>query len=235
MAAIHNHGFNNIQGANPRAGVDITQGASFLTGLKGPPDAQRVNEGGFPTAAYYGNMQDYRNMQGPGQMSRMIPHIAASLPPTMHPQMMHPHMLQSHMMMQHQMMMQPPMFQGYPTGNWNPNPPHNQLNRETLNNMPTQQLVAMASNMNGPNSMRNMNGFSMLQPNQTAIDCNLTEGSRAVSGSSLNSSSALTAPRKLDSEEGNTNEGPNAPKGPNSSGYKLVLEKSGQVPVAAIR
>ena len=84
------------------------------------------------------------------------------------------------------------MFQGYQTGNWNPN---NQLSREILNKIPTQQLVAMASNING----MNMNGYNMLQA---------TDGARAVSDSSLNPSQLSTAPPQLDaSNEGNTNEG----------------------------
>jgi hypothetical protein len=186
-----NHNFN-IQGANPQqSGGDITQGASFLTGLRGAPDVLRANSitrGGLPTASPY-----YGNMQGPVQMSNMIPYNTS-----MQPQMMHPHMLQSQMMMQqHQMMMQPQMFQGYPTGNWNPS---NQLNREMLNKMSTQQLVAMASNMNGTNSMRNMSGFTMFKE---------TDGARLVSaGSSLNSSLSSSAPFQFDiSEEGSTNEG----------------------------
>jgi len=183
VSANFNHGFK-IQGPNPQqTGVDITQGASFLTGLKGAPDVLRANSvtrGGFPAAPYYGNMQ------GPVQMSNMIPYSTSSLPPTMQPQMMHPHMLQSQLLMQRQMMMQPQMFQGYPTGNWNPS---NQLNRDMLNKMSTQQLVAMTSNLNGANSMR-MNSLKE------------TEGARAVSmGSSLNSSLSSSAQPQFDTSE----------------------------------
>jgi hypothetical protein len=183
VSANFNHGFK-IHGPNPQqTGVDITQGASFLTGLKGAPDVLRANSvtrGGFPAAPYYGNMQ------GPVQMSNMIPYSTSSLPPTMQPQMMHPHMLQSQLLMQRQMMMQPQMFQGYPTGNWNPS---NQLNRDMLNKMSTQQLVAMTSNMNGANSMR--------------MNC-LTErdGARTVSmGSSLSSSLSSSAQPQFDTSE----------------------------------
>jgi hypothetical protein len=196
VTSNHNHDFK-IQGTDtkPQTG-DITQGASFLTGLKGPPEALRANlvtggGGGLSSAAYYGNMQ------GPGQiMSTMIPYTYnTSIVPeaaSTHPQLLHSQMLQSQMMMHPQMMMRPQMFQGYQTGNWNPN---NQLSREILNKIPTQQLVAMASNING----MNMNGYNMLQA---------TDGARAVSDSSLNPSLLSTAPPQLDaSNEGNTNEG----------------------------
>ena len=89
------------------------------------------------------------------------------------------------MMMQQQMMMgQPQMYQGVTTssteGNWNPN----QLNRGMLN----QQYPAMASNnMNGmslssmySNGNNGMNSMRMMQPSQTALGYNLSDGAHAT-------------------------------------------------------
>ncbi len=205
------------QGANPQQTGDITQGASFLTGLKGQANLLQggvsMPGGGSLPAAF--NMQS----QGTGQMSNnMMSYRSSSLPPSMqsqmmqsqmmnpqmmqaqmmNPQMMNPQMLQpQQMLMQQQMMRQPQMFQGYPApsatgGNWNPN----QLNHRGMLN---QQLNAMASNnMNGMSQMYsngNMNGFNMLQPHgQSALHgCNLNDGSQhatlvSVAGSSLRGS-----------------------------------------------
>jgi hypothetical protein len=226
-----NHDGFSIQGANPQQMGDITQGASFLTGLKGSPDnllrANSVSGGGLPNAAYYFNMQG-----GPSQMSNnMIAFKTSSLPTTMQTQMMQSQMMNPHrlhpsrqeMMMQHQMMMQQPqsmmqhqIFQGYPTGggNWNPN-------REMLSQMSTQELAVMAQNMNGGRSSmynNNMNGFNMMHP---SMGCNLTDGAHAtplyVSGSGLSApnfrriSSSLSSgglmPRLDNSGEDQTNEG----------------------------
>lgn len=165
--------------AQSQAG-DITQGASFLTGLKGASDVLRSNVtgGGLPAASYYGNMQ------GPGQMSTMIPFNAPSIAPEF-TQMFHSHIMP-------QMMMQPQMFQGYSTGNWNPN---NQLSREMLNKMPTQQLVAMASNING----LNMNSLNLLQSKDEP---------RTISESSISSSLTSTVPPKTEA----SNEGSPTPE-----------------------
>ena len=154
---------------------DIAQGASFLTGLKGAPDVLRSNVvtgGGFPTASYYGSMQ------GHGQISSMIPFNAPSRrPPPIAPEATQ--MFQSQVMPQ--MMMQPQMFQAYTTGNWNPN----QFSREMLDKMPTQQLVAMASNINGINR----NSLNLWQSK---------DGPRAISDSSIGSSLTSTVPPKID-------------------------------------
>ena len=161
--------------SNPRTGGDITQGASFLTGLKGGPEVIRPNlftGGRLPAVAYHSNMQ------GPGQMGSMIPYNTSSLPPTMSLEAaaVQRQMYQSGMI-------QPQMLQGYPAGNWNP---QNHFTRMMLNNMPTEQLVAMASNIKG----FGMNGLNTMQP---------ADGARAVSKSSLHSglSSAAAAPSQL--------------------------------------
>mmetsp|Transcript_31622 Transcript_31622/g.63871 ORF Transcript_31622/g.63871 Transcript_31622/m.63871 type:complete len:369 (+) Transcript_31622:122-1228(+) len=225
MTANHNDGFK-IQGANPPQTGDITQGASFLTGLK----AQSMMPGGVPVPAPGGgpmpnaancfNMQ----MQAPGQMSNqmsnMMSYKTSSLPPSMqsqmmqsqmmNPQMMNPQMLQSQQMLMQQQMMrqqQPQMFQGYPSGgNWNPN----ELNRGMLN----QQLAAMTTNMNGGmNNMynsgnnNNMSGFNMMQAGQ--MGCNLNDASHATLVSVSDSlRGSITSRPQLDvSEEGKVNDG----------------------------
>lgn len=216
MTGNQSDGFK-LQGATPQRTGDITQGASFLTGLKGQasllPGVSMPGGGSLPSAFH---MQS----QGSGQMSNnMMSYRSSSLAPSMQSQMMqsqmmNPQMMQSQMMnpqmmqsqmlhseqmlMQQQMMRQPQMFQGYPApsatgGHWNPN-----LNRGAMLN---QQLNAMASNnMNGMSNMYsngNMNSYNMLsQPgHQSALaGCsNLTDGSQhatlvSVAGSSLRGS-----------------------------------------------
>ncbi|KAL7491426.1 hypothetical protein ACHAWT_001993 [Skeletonema menzelii] len=162
---------------------DITQGASFLTGLKGGPEVARPNvvtRGGLPAVAYHHNNM---NIHGPGQMGSMIPYNTSSLPPTIVQEAaaVHPQIFQS------LMMVQPQMRQGYPTGNWNP---QNNFSRGMLHNMPTEQLIAMASSIN----RFSMNGLNMLQP---------ADGTRTVSGSSLNSSLSSTTTPQLGTR-GNT-------------------------------
>ncbi len=163
--------------AQSQAG-DITQGASFLTGLKGASEVLRSNVAtggglpGLPAASYYGNMQ------GPGQINNVIPFNAPSRPPAFAPESTQ--MFPSQIMPQ--MMMQPQMFQGYTTGNWNPN---NQLSREVLDKMPTQQLVAMASNING----FNMNSLNLLQSK---------DGPLAIPSLSSSLSSTLPSSPKID-------------------------------------
>ncbi len=196
-----------LQGATPQQAGDITQGASFLTGLKGQASllpGVSLPGGGSMSSAF--NMQS----QGSGQMSNnMMSYRSSSLPPSMQSQMMqsqmmNPQMMQSQMMnpqmmqsqmlqpqqmlMQQQMMRQPQMFhQGYPTapsatgGNqWNPNIHH----REAMLN---QQFNAMTSNnMNGMSNMYsngNMNTFNMLaqQPGHhpsALAGCSLPDGSQ---------------------------------------------------------
>lgn len=108
-----------------------------------------ASEGGLlrPAAAYgYGNLQVR-------QISHMLPYTTASLDP---------HTVQSNMQQQmllqnSQLMMQPQMSQQY-------RPPNNHLNYVMLNQMSTQQLIAMASRLNGMhgmNSMASMNGTGM--------------------------------------------------------------------------
>lgn len=234
MTGNQTDGFK-LQGVTPHQGGDITQGASFLTGLKGQASllpGVSVPGGGSLLSAF--NMQS----QGSGQMSNnMMSYRSSSLPPSMQSQMMqsqmmNPQMMQSQMMnqqmmlqpqqmlMQQQMMRQPQMFQGYTApsatgGNWNPN-----FNREAMLN---QQFNTMTSNnMNGMSNMYsngNMNTFNMLaQPgHQSALaGCNLTDGSQhatlvSVAGSSLRgsiSSSLTSAPTHIDLiEEVKANEG----------------------------
>ena len=163
--------------SNPRTGGDITQGASFLTGLKGGPEVIRPNlftGGRLPAVAYHSNMQ------GPGQMGSMIPYNTPSLPPTMSLEAaaVQRQMYQSRMI-------QSQMLQGYPTGNWSP---QNHFTRMMLNNMPTEQLVAMASNVN----RFSMNGLNTMQT---------ADGARAVSESSLHSGLSSAAPSQLGTKE----------------------------------
>ena len=108
-----------------------------------------ASEGGLlrPAAAY-----GYDNLQG-RQISHMLPYTTASLAPnTMQSN------LQQQMLLQHtQLMMQPQMSQEY-------RPPNNHLNYDMLNQMSTQQLIAMASRLNGMhgmNGMASMNGTGM--------------------------------------------------------------------------
>lgn len=185
---LHSSKQSSIMTSNAQSQAgDITQGASFLTGLKGASDVLRSNVvtgGGLPTASYYGNMQ------GPGQINTMIPFNAPSRPPAIAPESTQ--MFQSQIMPQ--MMMQPQMFQGYSTGNWNRNwNPNNQLSREVLDKMPTQQLVAMASNING----FNMNSLNLLQSK---------DGPRAIPSLSSSLSSTLPSSPKIDvsSNEGSS-------------------------------
>lgn len=225
MTANQNDGFK-IQGANPQQIGDITQGASFLTGLKGQANLLPGEGGPLPTTA---NCMNMNMMQGPGPMrmsNNMASYKTSSLPPTMQSQMMmsqmmNPRMMNRQMMMQQQMMMgQPQMYQGFTTssaeGNWNPN----QFNRGMLN----QQYTAMASNnMNGmsmssmySNGNNGMNSMRMMQPSQTASGYNnLSDGAhatlRSVSDSTSKGDIALnpiSAPPNLGVGEGDkANEG----------------------------
>lgn len=213
MTANQNDGFK-IQGANPQQIGDITQGASFLTGLKGQanllPGVSAPDGGPLPATA---NCMNMNMMQGgPMRMSNMASYKMSSLPPTMQsqmmmPQMMNPQMMNRQMLMQQQMMMgQPQMYQGFTTssteGNWNPN----QLNRGMLN----QQYPAMASNnMNGmsmssmySNGNNGMNSMRMMQPSQTALgyNNNLSDGAHATLRSV--SDNPVSAPPNLDVGEG---------------------------------
>lgn len=203
MTANQNDVFK-IQGSNPQQTGDITQGASFLTGLKGQANllagVSALRGGPLPTAANCFNMQ----MQGPGNM---IAYNTSSLPPTMQSQMMQSQMINRQMMNQQmfqsqQMLMQQQMIgQLYPPtgGNWNPN---NQLSRGML----SQQLTAMASNnMNGNmcnDGNNEMIGLNMFQPGQTTFGYNLSDGAHATLVSVSGSTSHLDV-----GEEDKANEG----------------------------
>ena len=105
-----------------------------------------ASEGGLlrPAAAY-----GYGNLQG-----RQISHMH---PASLAPNTMHSNMQQQMLLQNSQLMMQPQMSQEY-------RPPNNHLNYDMLNQMSTQQLIAMASRLNGMhgmNGMASMNGTGM--------------------------------------------------------------------------
>ena len=211
-----------IQGSNnPQRTGDITQGASFLTGLKGVPDSLRPNllPGGGLSLPIPGPANSF-NMQGsqPGQFNNMMSlSKTSSLHPSMQSQMMQSQLMQSQMMqsqqmmnsqmlqsqqllMQQQMMRQPNFMQRYPTQpNLNSS---DQLSREMLNQISNEQLTAMAT-MNSMNSMYNnggdMNALNLLQSNPNALGCNLNDAHAtlvSVAGPSLRgSTSGLSSSR----------------------------------------
>lgn len=216
------------QGSNipqPQSAGDITQGASFLAGLKGVPDTLRPNllpGGGLSLPTHSFNMQGSQ----PGQLSNMMSlSKTSSLPPSMQSQMMQSQLMQSQIMqsqqmmnsqmlqsqqllMQQQMMRQPNFIQRYPTQpNLNSS---DQLSREMLNQMSNEQLTAMAT-MNSMNSMYNnggdMNALNLLQSNPNAFGCNLNDAHAtlvSVAGPSLRgsvSSLSSSLPPQLDANE----------------------------------
>ena len=215
MAANQNDDFK-IQGSNPQQTGDITQGASFLTGLKGQANllAGVSAPGGGPlqTTANCFTMQ----MKEPGNM---ISYKTSSLPPSMlmqsqmmQPLMINPQMMNQQMFHSQQMLMQQQMMGEIysPTGaggSWN----CNQFNRGML----SQQLTAMASN--NVNDMSNMyyGGFKSFRPGQNALGYNLSDRAHStlvsVSGSTLTGSAASnpsSVPAHLDvGEEHKANEG----------------------------
>jgi hypothetical protein len=164
-ATVNRHGFE-LQGDNPQRTLgDISRGASFLTSLKASPDdpppqmnsswpIEVASEGGLlrPAAAY-----GYGNLQG-RQISHMLPYTTASLAPhTMQSTMQQQMLLQNPQLMMQPQMSQECLSRGY-------RPPNNHLNYEMLNQMSTQQLIAMASRLNGMhgmNGMARMNGTGM--------------------------------------------------------------------------
>ena len=157
-----------------------------------------ASEGGLlrPAAAY-----GYGNLQG-RQISHMLPYTTASLAPnTMQSK------IQQQMLLQHtQLMMQPQMSQECLSRGYRP--PNNHLNYDMLNQMSTQQLIAMASRLNGMhgmngmagmnntgmNGMANMNGTGMVQARSLA-GSSLTSFAEphTVSGSSIMSSTPNAA------------------------------------------
>lgn len=182
-ATVNRHGFE-LQGNNPQHTLgDISRGASFLTGLKASPDdpppqmnsswpIEVASEGGLlrPAAAY-----GYGNLQG-----RQISHMLASLAPhTMQSNMQQQMLLQNSQLMMQPQMSQECLSRGY-------RPPNNHSNYEMLNQMSTQQLIAMASRLNGGmNGMARMNGTSM--NGMASMNGTGMVQARSLSGSSLTS------------------------------------------------
>lgn len=151
-----------------------------------------------PAAAY-----GYGNLQG-RQISHMLPSTTASLAP----QTMQSTMQQQMLLQNPQLMMQPQMSQECLPGGFRP--PNNNLNYEMLNQMSTQQLIAMASRLNGMhgmngmarmngtgmNGMASMNGTGMVQARSGSSLTSFAEA-RTVSGSSILSSTQNAASNTL--------------------------------------